>query len=51
VRFGLAAHLARLARSDTLGAIVRLSEATGGGLQLVDGLAFDFRRPRERKLA
>ena len=43
-RLGLAAHLARLARSDPLGAIVRLSEATGGGLELIDGLAFDFRR-------
>ena len=44
-RLGLAAHLARLARSDSLGAIVRLAQATGGGLELIDGLALDLRRP------
>jgi hypothetical protein len=42
--FGLAAHLARLPRSDSLGAIVRLPQATGDGLELIDGLALDFRR-------
>ena len=45
MRLGLAAHLARLARSDCLCAIVRLSQAAGCGLEVIDGLALDFGRP------
>jgi hypothetical protein len=30
---------------DRLGAIVRLPQAAGGGLELIDRLSFDFRRP------
>jgi hypothetical protein len=44
-RLGLAAYLARLARSDRLGAIVRLPQATGDRLEFIDGLALDFGRP------
>ena len=39
MRRGLAADLAPLARRDPLGAIMRLAEAPGGGLELVVGLA------------
>jgi hypothetical protein len=45
MRLGLAAHLARLAGSDRPRALMRLAKATGGGLQLINGLTLDFRRP------
>jgi hypothetical protein len=47
VRFGLAAHLARLACPDTLGAIVCLPQAVGDGLELIKRLPFDLGRPRD----
>src|ERR1700722_9467606 len=44
-RLGLAAHLARLPRSDRLCPIMRLPQETGDGLALIDRLALYFRRP------
>jgi hypothetical protein len=38
MRRGLAANLARLTRGDGLGAIGRLAQPAGGGLELVVGL-------------